>query len=118
MSSDPWSRPTVKDLQYILESIENNHAVNNRNSERLELQVPAEIVTRRGNTIAAVTREISRSGIGLFHKGSITPGMVTVKMASETRNFEYHVNIEWCTPCEKGMFISGGSFINKEDDAE
>ncbi len=118
MSADPWSRPTVKDLQMILESIEKNHGENNRNSERLELQVPAEIVTSRGNTISAVTREISRSGIGLFHKGAISPGMVTVKMASESRDFEYKVLVEWCTPCDGGMFISGGSFLTKEGDDE
>ena len=62
---DPWSRPTLKDLQEILEHIQKPETENRRNVERLELSVPAEIVTSRGNTVAAMTREISRSGIGI-----------------------------------------------------
>ncbi len=82
--------------------------------ERLELSVPAEITTHRGNTIAAMTREISRFGIGLLHRGALSPGEVTVRMASETRQFEYRLLVEWCTPCDNGMFISGGRFLHKK----
>jgi hypothetical protein len=118
MSGDPWSRPTLADLQKILEGIEKHDTQNLRQAERLELSVPAEIVTRRGNTIAAMTREISRLGIGLLHRGSVTPAEVTVRMASETRQFEYRVLIEWCHPCENGMFMSGGRFLRKRDEDE
>jgi hypothetical protein len=113
MSDDPWSRPTHKDLQEILERIEKFTSENRRDVERLELSVPAEIVTARGNTVAAMTREISRTGIGMFHRGSVMPGEVTVKMASDTKTFEYRVVIEWCVPCDNGMFISGGRFVPK-----
>ena len=113
MAVDPWSRPTLKDLQRVLESIEKAETDHGREAERLELSVPAEMITARGNTIAAMTREISRSGLGLLHRGSVSPGAVTVKMASESREFVYRVQIEWCTPCENGMFISGGRFIRK-----
>ncbi len=115
MSSDPWSRPTIKDLQEVLESIERNDFDDAREAERLELSVPAEVTTLRGNTVAAMTREISRNGIGLLHRGSISPNEVTVRMASETRQFEYRVLIEWCTPCENGMFMSGGRFLRTDD---
>jgi hypothetical protein len=118
MPADPWSRPTLADLQKILESIEKHDTQNLRQAERLELSVPAEIVTRRGNTVAAMTREISRLGIGLLHRGSVTPSEVTVRMASETRQFEYRVLIEWCHPCENGMFISGGRFLRKRDEED
>jgi len=111
MPTDPWSRPSPEDLKEILESIGSENETNLRAVDRLELSVPAEIITRRGNTISAVTREISRLGLGLLHRGSLEPGEVTVKMASENRAFEYRVQIKWCTPCEKGMFISGGEFI-------
>ncbi len=118
MSVDPWSRPTVKDLQKVLEGIAHPEFFDEiRDAERLELSVPAEITTGRGNVISAMSREISRSGIGLLHRGSISPGEVTVKMASETREFEYRVLIEWCTPCENGMFLSGGRFLRKEADS-
>ena len=115
MSADPWSRPTLKDLQEILESIEKSDSENLRESERLELTVPAEIRTLRGNTVSAMTREISRTGIGLVHRGAVATGEVTVKLAGETRQFEYRVEIEWCCPCPNGMFMSGGRFSRKSE---
>ena len=114
MSSDPWSRPTIKDVREVLESIERNDFEDAREAERLELSVPAEVTTSRGNTIASMTREISRHGIGLLHRGSISLNEVTVRMASETRQFEYRVLIEWCTPCDNGMFMSGGRFLRTD----
>ena len=111
MTVDPWSRPTQKDLQRVLESIESADTDNVRETERLELSVPAEVITSRGNTVAAMTREISRGGVGLLHRGMLDPGHVTVKMASDSREFEYRVLIEWCYPCENGMFMSGGRFL-------
>jgi hypothetical protein len=118
MSGDPWSRPTLEDLQRVLESIEKSPAEHAREAERLELSVPAEITTRRGNTISAMTREISRLGIGMLHRGSLSPGEVTVRMASETRQFEYRVWIVWCHPCENGMFLSGGRFLRKRSESQ
>lgn len=112
-SPDPWSRPSVKDLREVLESIERVDGSNNRAQERIELTVPAEITTARGNTVAAMTREISRFGIGMLHRGSISLGEVTVRMASESREYCYRVAIEWCMPCENGMFMSGGRFLSK-----
>lgn len=114
MSSDPWSRPDLEDLRSVLESIGKSDSDHHRSVERLELSVPAEVTTFRGNSISAMTREISRFGIGLLHKGSVTPGEVTVRMASDTREFEYRVLIEWCRPCANGMFISGGRFLSQK----
>lgn len=119
MSADPWSRPTMDDLRQVLESIgQVESTANVRAAERLELSVPAEITTSRGNVVAAMTREISRFGIGLLHRGAISTGEVQVKMASDTREFEYRVVIEWCRPCENGMFISGGQFVGRNADEE
>jgi hypothetical protein len=114
-NDDPWARPSLTDLRNVLESIVKHDVDNQRSHERIELNVPAEIVTRRGNTVAAVTREISRMGIGLLHRGAISPGEVTVRMASETREYTYRVCIEWCAPCENGMFMSGGRFLKDDE---
>ncbi len=114
MATDPWSRPTVEDLRLVLESIGKSDVEHERVAERLDLSVPAEIQTMRGNTVSAMTREISRFGIGMLHRGYVTPGEVTVRMASETRQFEYRVRLEWCMPCENGMFISGGRFLSQK----
>lgn len=110
---DPWSRPSVQDLRTVLESIEHVDGSNLRTHERIDLTVPAEVTTARGNTVPAMTREISRFGIGLLHRGSLSLGEVTVKMASESREYCYRVALEWCMPCENGMFISGGRFLSK-----
>jgi hypothetical protein len=112
-SPDPWSRPSVQDLREVLESIERLDGSNNRTQDRIELTVPAEVTTSRGNTVPAMTREISRFGIGLLHRGSMRLGEVTVKMASESREYCYRVALEWCMPCENGMFMSGGRFLSK-----
>jgi len=112
-SPDPWSRPSVQDLREVLESIERLDVSNNRANDRIELTVPAEVTTSRGNTVPAMTREISRFGIGLLHRGSVRLGEVTVKMASESREYCYRVALEWCMPCENGMFMSGGRFLSK-----
>jgi len=113
-----FSRPTIDDLRAVLDSIGKIDCTNLRANERLELSVPAEIKTQRGNTVSAMTREISRTGIGMLHRGSVTPGKVTVQMASESRQFEYQVQLEWCTPCDNGMFMSGGKFIASENKDE
>jgi hypothetical protein len=101
-------------LHEILERINKPETENRRDIDRLELAVPAEVVTSRGNTISAMTREISRTGIGMLHRGSISPGEVTVKMAGDARTFEYRVLLEWCSPCDNGMFMSGGRFLPRE----
>lgn len=114
MSTDPWKRPSIDELRAVLESIGKSEVEHDRVAERLELSVPAEIVTHRGNVVSAMTREISRFGIGMLHRGNISPGDVTVRMASESRQFEYRVRIEWCHPCDNGMFMSGGRFLTSE----
>lgn len=116
MSGDPWSRPTLEDLKLVLESIGKSDPVHERVAERLELSVPAEIITARGSTVPAMTREISRFGIGMLHRGAVSMGEVTVKMASDTREYKYLVKLEWCKPCDNGMFISGGQFLGKLDE--
>ncbi|MEM7811416.1 MAG: PilZ domain-containing protein [Planctomycetota bacterium] len=116
MATDPWARPTVEDLNAILESISNRDPnENTRDAQRLELCVPAEVKTLRGNTVSAMTREISRTGLGLIHRGAITPGPIRVRMASDERSFDYDVTLEWCTPVENGMFLSGGRFEPSPD---
>jgi len=117
LNADPWSRPSLDDLRRVLETIGVSDTEHGRTAERLELSVPAEITTQRGNVISAMTREISRFGIGLLHRGPLSPGEVVVRMASETREFEYRVVVEWCTPCPNGMFMSGGRFLTSDKQA-
>ena len=114
MVEDQFARPSVEDVRRILEGIGQSEVTHERSAERLDLSVPAEVTTLRGNTVSAMTREISRYGIGLAHKGQVEPGEVTVRMASESREFEYRVLVEWCHPAEDGMFFSGGRFLKRD----
>ena len=114
MATDPWSRPTLTDLHRVLESIGREYDSNQRAVERLELCVPAELTTRRGNVVSAMTREISRSGLGLLHRGTVPLGEGRLKLASETRQFDYRVQVEWCSPCPNGMFLSGVRFLHEK----
>jgi hypothetical protein len=113
MAGNPWSRPTLSDLKRILETIAISDETHGRKEERIVLSVPAEIITSRGNLVSAMTREISRSGIGFIHKGPISPGDVRVKLTSDTQVIEYRVRLKWCQPCPEGMFLSGGFFLRK-----
>jgi hypothetical protein len=49
----------------------------------------------------------------LIHRGAVTPGEVRVKLASDTQEFVYRVQLEWCIPCDRGLFMSGGRFLGK-----
>ncbi len=113
MEDDYFSAPTFTDLRKVEESFRGEKKKNyRRKDERLSLNVPAQITTQRGNTVSALTRDISKKGIGLLHRGSLTPNQeVLIRMASETREYQYRLLIIWCQPCTNGMCISGGKFI-------
>jgi hypothetical protein len=107
----------MSDLREVLESIgSKENPLNVRGAERLELCVPAEVKTSRGNIVSVMTREISRLGIGILHRGPLGEGEISLRMASDSREFEYRVVIEWCRPCDNGMFMSGGRFLNKTEE--
>lgn len=115
MATDAWSRPTLDELKEVLASFRtvDEKPIHNRCAERLELSVPADVFTSRGNIVPAMTRDISRLGIGLLFKGSISPGEITVTMASDTREYKYRVLLHWSQPTTNGMWIGGGEFIGK-----
>lgn len=118
MTTDIWSRPTLDELKLVLKSFDvatGEERPYERAAERLDLCVPADVVTSRGNTVPAMTRDISRFGIGLLFKGSISPGEITVKMASDSREYKYRVRLCWAQPTDNGMWIGGGEFIGRLD---
>lgn len=118
MTTDAWSRPTLDDLKEVLAAFQSSDEkpAHNRAAERLELSVPADVVTSRGNKVPAMTRDISRFGIGLLFRGSISPGEITVTMASDTREYKYRVQLHWSQPTTNGMWIGGGEFLGKLED--
>ena len=115
IESPPWSRPNVHGLREILEEIVQVDLSNLRESERLELNIPAEILTAQGNAIPSMTRDISFTGIGLLHCDPIDLGNVTVHLASDSYQCCFQMAIEWCSPCENGMFKSGGRILSESN---
>ncbi len=118
MAADPWSRPTIGDLRRALDSFggltETHYATGNdrRSAPRRLLRVPAELMTGRGNTVSAMTREISRSGIGLIHRGAVPLGEARFALQGDDLQSNHRlVRIEWCIPCRNGMFLSGGQLL-------
>lgn len=109
-------RPEITDIKRIAKSFEVYHGDDRRIAERLELTVPGEIRTSRGNIVLVLTRNISRFGVGLIHRGLITPQKeVQLTLRSDTREFVYNVMIEWVEPQPNGFCISGGKFVPKAD---
>lgn len=115
MTTDAWSRPTLDDLKEVVVSFQSTaeKPTHDRCADRLELSVPADVITSRGSKIPAMTRDISRFGIGLLFKGSISPGEITVTMTSDTREYKYRVLLHWSQPTSNGMWIGGGEFLEK-----
>ena len=69
---------------------------------------------------SGITRQISRSGIGLLHDFPLDTDNVTVTMRDQ---FGYAISLPlarvWCLSCGKGWYISGGMFrdLEENDDA-
>ena len=111
MPADPWSRPTLNDLKRVLGSLDVAPVDNRRESKRQELRVPAELTTGRGNAVSVMTREISREGIGLIHRGAVPLGEARLQLPGDSRAIRRRVRIEWCAPFAYGMFLSGGRLL-------
>ena len=115
-----WSAPTLEDLRATEFLKANLIKTERRKDERLELSVPATIITQRGAQIPAFTRDISRHGIGLVLHGILQPNQeATIKMASDTREYCYDVAVKWCSHIEGGRCIAGLQILPKrfENDA-
>jgi hypothetical protein len=109
----PWSRPRPSEVRKILDGIKSNGTLDVREIERMALTVPADIHSSRGSVIPAMTRDLSISGIGLLHRGSISLDDVHVVVASDTVRANFRVKLTWCKPCENGLFLSGGCFLSE-----
>ena len=63
----------------------------------------------KANSCPALLTLLERAGACL---DTVSPGEVTLRLASETRNFEYRVEIRWCHPCDNGMFCDGAELCD------
>jgi hypothetical protein len=76
---------------------------------------PITIIPTNGKLteLAAFSRDISPSGIGLLHRVRIDPGYVTVALPSLAGHpLEASTEIRWCAPAGGGWYLSGGRFVS------
>jgi hypothetical protein len=61
----------------------------------------------------AFIRDISRSGIGLFHSMPLGTGPVMVTIPSLAGHpLNIQAELRWCRPVDEGWYISGGRLLN------
>ncbi len=103
-----WSALTYQDLAATEFLKAKFIKVERRRAERLDLSLPATIITARGASIPAITRDISRHGIGVLMHGLMQPGEeATVRMTGETQQYEYPVVVRHCNHFEENKFFVG-----------
>lgn len=86
-----------------------------RGDVRYPLNRPV-VIHAAGQTIKALTREISRSGIGLTHKAPLARGechLTAVLQCGQVARIP--ISVRWCQQLDDGWFISGAQF--RVDDA-
>ena len=79
-----------------------------RKVERIEVTIQGEIRTSDGKTIAIRLRDLSVSGFGFFHYGSISLGEVELKLRVNT----YRIALKWCAHCKDNLCFSGGTIVS------
>ena len=114
MLSDPWSRPTLEDLRRLEDNPPTSSRTSRVGSGRFLCRIPAELVSRRGNSISAMTREMGSTGATLIHKGSVPLGEARLRLASEQEELAYPARVESCVPCSGGLFRSEISIATDE----
>lgn len=57
------------------------------------------------------SRDISTSGMGLFHSIPLCNHHVLLEFSSDDdTRLAFAADIDWCTPCDNGWYLSGASF--------
>lgn len=65
-----------------------------------------------GHQHSAFSREISATGVGLFHSVDLSGREVEISISSEQGYLiRVRCKILWCQPCGEGWYISGGRFM-------
>ena len=65
-----------------------------------------------GTKLSAVSRDISRMGIGLLHSMPLDAGRVMLQVPSTTgHELDICAELRWCAPASEGWYVSGGRFV-------
>lgn len=79
-----------------------------RAAQRFDITIPGQLETKDGRNIPVRLRDLSPTGIGLFHYGAIEVGDVTVTLAVNS----YSVAVKWCIHLKDKLYMSGGPIMS------
>lgn len=103
-------RPRLEEVLAALETMRREEVSHSRASERIEITIAAEMIMKDGNVVPVRLRDLSHSGFGCFHYGTVELGEVRLKLAVNS----YRVMLKWCVRCEGDLYMSGGPILSME----
>jgi hypothetical protein len=102
--------PSFDEVIAAFETIQKVDQSHPRAAERIQVVIPGEVRTKDGMTIPVRLRDLSSTGIGFFHYGTIERGEVSLKLAVHT----YRIDVKWCVQCQGDLYMSGGPILGNE----
>lgn len=100
-------QPSFEEVIAAFEVIEKVDQTHPRTAERIQVVIPGEMRTQDGLSIPIRLRDLSHSGIGFFHYGTVELGEVVLKLAVHS----YRVQLKWCVKCLDDLYMSGGPIL-------
>ncbi len=115
-TSGPSANPEIqRTVQELLQENANFDRNENRSAHRDHLVRPVEFQSRDGGEIvAAFSRNISATGIGLITQEPVTEHTVSVLKITRLKGNDVIIIAEcrWCKPYGENWFLSGWQFLN------
>ena len=100
------------DVRRLVNEAEDDTDFQRRNEVRHPFFRPVTIRTTEGVEIAALSRNISETGIGLIHDRDLRPTNVLLMITSRSgKQVQVAARIRWCRLIGDQWFISGGEFL-------
>lgn len=106
MPFDPWSRPTLAELQCLSAGERETTDARFVPQARFPCRIPAELITARGNSVSAMTQSIGPESILLIHKGIIPLGDAELRLAHDRESTDRHAHVVHTTPCEARLYLT------------
>lgn len=79
---------------------------------RLTPEMAAELSFADEDQVSVTVRDVSSSGVGFLHRHPVRlqPASMRVKSV-EGDDLNFPVVMEWCRPCDNGLYMSGASYV-------
>lgn len=99
--------PKFEEVLDAIREIEQSNVEHARVAQRFDITIPGEVETKDGRNIPVRLRDLSPTGIGLFHYGALEVGEVTVTLAVNS----YSIALKWCVHVKDKLYMSGGPIL-------